>query len=334
MSVEGPLLEVVGYGAVSPAGCSAAALWQEPVPAPTFEALLSQPHQQIPVRRINPQQEALARWQKEPRLRRANPLAMFITEAAAQALMSAPELARDRVGLVCALSTGSIIYSRKFFTQMQTRGRRLASPVLFPETVYNSPVSHLASILNITRASYTLMGDESAWVDALRVAQVWLARRTVDAVLVVGGEELDILALEAFNLAGWIRRGLVAAEGAGAIVVRAAAKQNSESCVVKVSPTSIPFRSPREQKAAWRSFYQRSTTDHPLVLTKNVVPSTSWRQFVKSTHAVELETDWGFAFTASASWSFLQALHHRKSNASFTLLVPGSNAAVSAVSFI
>jgi hypothetical protein len=334
MSAEGPLLEVVGYGAVSPAGCSAAALWQEPVPAPTFEALLSQPHRQIPVRRINPQQGALARWQKEPRLRRANPLAIFITEAADQALMSSPELARDRVGLVCALSTGSIIYSRKFFTQMQARGRHLASPILFPETVYNSPVSHLAAVLNITRANYTLMGDESAWVDALRVAQVWLARRTVDAVLVVGGEELDILALEAFDLAGWIRRGLVATEGAGAIVVRAAAKPTSESCVLKVSPTSIPFRSPREQKAAWWSFYQRSTTDLPLVVTKSMAPSTSWGQFVKSTQARELERDWGFAFTASASWSFLQAMHHRKSNAPFTLLVPGSNAAVSAVSFI
>ena len=178
------------------------------------------------------------------------------------------------------------------------------------------------------------MGDESAWVDALRVAQVWLARRTVDAVLVVGGEELDVLALEAFDLAGWIRRGLVATEGAGAIVVRAAAKQTAEAGVFRVSPTSIPFRSPRSQKAAWWAYHQRSTPDLPLAVTRSVAPSTSWGEFVKSTQTRELGRDWGFAFTASASWTFLQALHHRKSDAPFTLLVPGANAAVSAVSFI
>ena len=132
MSVEGPLLEVVGYGAVSPAGCSADALWQEPIPAPTFEALLSQPHRLVPVRRLNQQQKALARWQKEPRLRRANPLATFMTEAAVQALKSSPELPRDRVGLVCALSTGSIIYSRKFFTQVQARGAAPGQPGFIP----------------------------------------------------------------------------------------------------------------------------------------------------------------------------------------------------------
>ena len=325
-------LEVVARGAVSPAGCSPQALWEIPLPNPTMEAILSQPEHRVPVRRVDPRHDALLRWQQEPRLRRASPLALFLMEAANQAMAGAPEMLRDRVGLVCALSTGSVIYIRKFYADTLNQGRRSASPALFPETAYNSPVSHLAALLKITGACYTLMGDETAWVEALRVAQVWLARGTVDAVLVVGGEELDAIALEAFYRTGWVRRGLVASEGAGAVLVRK--PQGPARCIVKVAPNSVSFRSRNEQKAAWEKIFTEYNSSAPLLLPGNVVPPSLVGQISVASQATRLSPDWGAAFTASAAWSFLQASQYRLAHQPFNLLVPGANIAVTVISFV
>jgi hypothetical protein len=321
-------LEIIGRGAVSPAGCSAEALWMTEPPEPTLEGILSRTVRPVPVRKVDLKQDALMRWGKEPRLRRASPLAYFLAEAAAQALGSAPEIPRERVGLVCALGTGSILYSRKFYADALKQGRRFASPALFPETVYNSPVSHLASVLKLGGACYTLMGDETAWVEALRVAQVWLARGSVEAVLVVGGEELDAISLEAFDAAGWFRRGLVAAEGAGAVLVQKAGPDSIRR--LEVSPTSTTFRTRAEQRAAWEAHLGVSKKEIPRVLPATVVPPS-----LAGIYAAMKRTgpDFGAAFTASAAWNFLQAEHLRKSEGAFQLLVPGANTAVTSVTF-
>jgi 3-oxoacyl-(acyl-carrier-protein) synthase len=165
-----PLLEIIGRGAVSPAGPSVAALSNAILPPLADEALLSQPQHRLPVRRVDRTDPRLQRWAQEPRLRRASPLASYLIEAATHALADASALPRERLGLVCALGTGSIVYSRNFYSHVLKKGRRFASPVLFPETVYNSPVSHVASVLQIGGACYTLVGDETAWVEALRGA--------------------------------------------------------------------------------------------------------------------------------------------------------------------
>jgi 3-oxoacyl-(acyl-carrier-protein) synthase len=54
-------------------------------------------------------------------------------------------------------------------------GASAASPLLFPETVFNAPASHLAAILGITGASYTLVGDGAVGVLALRMAEDLMA---------------------------------------------------------------------------------------------------------------------------------------------------------------
>ncbi|SDU05081.1 hypothetical protein SAMN05444156_1673 [Verrucomicrobium sp. GAS474] len=322
------LLEVIGTGAVGPAGCGVAFL-DAPPPAPTLEPLLSRTEPTIPVRRVNMKEEALLRWQKEPRLRRASPLSYFLVEAAAQAL-AGTDLPRERIGLVCAVSTGSVVYSRKFFADTLRQGRRLASPALFPETVYNSPVSHVAAVHRLCGACSTLVGDETAWVDALRVAQVWLARETADAVLVIGGEELDALALEGFHCTGWVRRGVVATEGAGAILVRR--PSSKEAPAIHPHPISPAFRTKPERQAAWQTLLASLDPALPLRSTAALTP----RNGPEGTGAVLLPPAPGLAFTASTAWSFLQALKERgePGHGPFHLLVPGTNTAVSAVSFL
>lgn len=319
-------LAVLGRGAVTPAGCSVSALAGKP-PEPAREPLLSDPRRTVPVRRVD--LAALRRWELEPRLRRASPLAFFLAEAAHQALAGTTALPRERLGLVAALGTGSIRFSRQFYERLLAKGRAQAAPAVFPETVYNSPVSHVASLLGITGACYTLVGDETAWVEALRVAQAWLARGTADAVLVLGGEELDASALEAYDGFGWFRRGLIAAEGAGAVLVARPGGTSGETLVVP-DASSLSFRTRSERKAAWQRVIAASSAPLLLLPANSVADGLAAELAPGAPH---LAPDHGFAFTASAAWSFLQAVAYRRDHGPFRLLVPGTNIAVTSLLF-
>lgn len=161
----------------------------------------------------------LQRWQKEPRLRRASPISLYLAEAAEQALSAAPDVDREKTGVVAALFLGCLIYSIKFYRQLSNDGHRFASPLLFPETVFNSPLSHLVSVLGLGGPAYTQVGDTSGWATALRTAHCWLAKGRADHVLVLGAEEFDPHELDAFQAAGFFRRRLIAGEGAGAVLL-------------------------------------------------------------------------------------------------------------------
>ena len=311
-----PSLAVFGTGAICAAGKGSSALALAPA-EPARETLLSAPGRTVPVRRVD--LSGLVRWSQEPRLRRAGPLALFLAEAAQQALDAGPAMPRDRLGIVAALGTGSIRFSCGFYERMLTKGRAQAAPAVFPETVYNSPVSHVASLLGVEGACYTLVGDETAWVEALRVAQVWLALGTADAVVVLAGEELDSIALEAYDRSGWFRRGLIAAEGAGAVLVGAGAGKGER----QVNPTaSFSFRSRIERDAACHRL--TDAAGRPVIAAADFL----------GRRASSLGPDHGFAFTASAAWAFLQASARRSGVSPFRLLLPGANAGVAAVDFL
>ena len=110
-------------------------------------------------------------------------------------------------------------------------GRAAASPLLFPETVFNAPASHLAAILGITGASYTLVGDGAVGVLALQMAEDLMANPELDRCLVVGAEEADWLLCDAYRKWRLLRaappiepfasppRGMILSEGAGAVLL-------------------------------------------------------------------------------------------------------------------
>jgi hypothetical protein len=219
-------LAVIGQGAVSPAGMGVdALLHREPVPVSV--AGLGQPDQPWPVLRVDVKDPAFVRWQGEPRLRRASSITFFLVEAAEQALAGVSPADRAETGLIVAFSAGCITYSRRFFEGIVTQG--MASPALFPETVFNSPVSHVASVLNLNGAAYALAGDETAWVAALQTASIWLQQERVRQVLILGAEEFDPIVLDAYRSARWLRRqnsarGFLASEGAAGILARRAGR--------------------------------------------------------------------------------------------------------------
>src|SRR3712207_4019232 len=119
---------------------------------------------------------------------------------------------------------------------------------LFPETVFNAPASHLAAILGITGASYTLVGDGAVGVLAIKMAEDLMEDPAVDRCLVVAAEEADWVLCDAYSRWRLLRkeppievfaqtaRGTVLSEGAGALLVeraRAEARPTDSSLLIE-----------------------------------------------------------------------------------------------------
>src|SRR5207237_8918911 len=137
----------------------------------------------------------------------------------------------DRVARVFAISNGSVIYTKRFYRDIVESGAQSASPLFFPETVFNAPASHLAAILGISGATYTLVGDGAVGLLAIKMAEDLMANEALDHCLVVGTEEIDWLLWDAYQRWRLLRRappiepfgkhkrGMILSEGAGAILL-------------------------------------------------------------------------------------------------------------------
>src|SRR5262249_8600780 len=95
--------------------------------------------------------------------------------------------------------SGCVSFSRRFYYET-LRDPATASPVIFPETVFNAPSSHLGALLVSQGINYTLVGDPGTFLQGVALAADWLTSGRVEACLVVGAEELDWLIASAFDL--------------------------------------------------------------------------------------------------------------------------------------
>jgi 3-oxoacyl-(acyl-carrier-protein) synthase len=89
-----------------------------------------------------------------------------------------------------------------------------ASPLVFPETVYAAPTSHVAALLGNVVLAYSLVGDSSAWLQGVALGAVWLSQNRVDACLVIGAEETNWIVADALRQ---LDRSAIVAAGAGAL---------------------------------------------------------------------------------------------------------------------
>ncbi|MCB1088297.1 MAG: hypothetical protein KDM63_14710, partial [Verrucomicrobiae bacterium] len=173
------------------------------------------------VRRVPAPVEKLP-FLRDPRLRRASPVARFAVAAALEAIgdgrLEAIRSGDYRLGVVFSLVNGCVNYSARFFGEVLA-DPSLASPILFPETVYNAPASHLGALLGATGANVTLVGDSSQFIEGLKMASRWLEDEACDGVVVVGAEEFDWLTAEAFQI---FAPRAIFAEGAGALFLEKA----------------------------------------------------------------------------------------------------------------
>jgi 3-oxoacyl-(acyl-carrier-protein) synthase len=225
-------LGITGMGWVTPLGSDLNGVWQrlikgERASVQSISSPLGQAYPVIPV----PPEQAPA----HPRLRRSSSISRFAVAAGLVALDDAglklDAEAATRTALIFAVSNGGVIYTRRFYHDIVESGAQAASPLLFPETVFNAPASHLAAILGITGASYTLVGDGAVGILALKMAQDLMESETLDRCLVVGAEETDWLLCDAYRKWRLLRsappiepfqqppRGTILSEGAGAILL-------------------------------------------------------------------------------------------------------------------
>jgi 3-oxoacyl-(acyl-carrier-protein) synthase len=313
MKLDRPLA-ICGLGGVSPAGIGVETLLAQRQIAPEKAAVFGS-GELWPVFRVDLKQERLARWANEARLRRASAIALFMIDAAKQAL---GETSPVSLGIVAAYGTGAVIPTRRFYEGVIKSGPRFASPNIFPETVFNSPTSHIAAVLGANGPCYSVLGDESAWVNAIGVAATWLANGLVEHVLVIGAEEFDPIILDAFVSVRWLRRDkpFVSGEGAGAVLLRLA--QSGDKLRVTEFHEGFTYRNKREagraaEECVVAALYERRENDGRRSRTATTVMKSAQRNWFASIeselhHAHNFATPaalpyCGDAFTASAAWN-------------------------------
>jgi 3-oxoacyl-(acyl-carrier-protein) synthase len=175
-----------------------------------------------------------------------------------------------RTALIFAVSNGGVIYTKRFYHDIVESGAQAASPLLFPETVFNAPASHLAAILGVTGASYTLVGDGAVGVLALKMAEDLLLDDALDYCLVVGAEEADWLLCDAYRKWRLLRsappiepfgqppRGTIFSEGAGALLLGRSGRVQVEKIAAGTN-----FRTQREAGACVEKIFSELCVTPP-----------------------------------------------------------------------
>jgi 3-oxoacyl-(acyl-carrier-protein) synthase len=229
-------LAVAGIGWVTPLGSDLSAVWEQLLAGEgaRTETISTQLNSRTyPVFRVPP--DALTNIPAHARLRRASAISRFATSAALSALNDAKinvDLAvAARTAVIFATSNGGVNYTTRFYHDVIATGAQAASPILFPETVFNAPASHLTAILNVTGASYTIVGDGAVGVLALKMAEDLMQDERLDYCIVIGAEEAAWVLCDAYRKWRLLRsappielfqkppRGMILSEGAGAIVL-------------------------------------------------------------------------------------------------------------------
>ena len=254
-------IHLAGIGWVTPMGVELDSVWQaicrkrhlEPKTLTTPSSQASFPY--LPIT-----DDFMAGTQAIARLRRSSLISHLAVNAALRAIKDSglewTETIAARSAMVFAVSDGSVLYTRRFFEVIDREGTQAGSPLLFPETVYNAPASHVAAHLKITGRCETLVNDATCALGALDLAQELLFDTEIDYCLVVAAEECDWIVAEGYNRWGLIPRYEQAktpalADGAAALLL---SKSGHGPCLGR--SVSAPFRSRRDAELALRKVLQ------------------------------------------------------------------------------
>lgn len=227
---------IAGMGWVTPLGSGVSEVWDRLLRGEEASAEKCSDHVgQKAYTLFRVPEAALRNLGAHPRLRRASAISRFAAAAGLAALKDAG-LRMDvdnskRIAIVLAVANGGVIYTKRFFHDIVSAGADAASPLLFPETVFNAAASHLAAIIGTTGRSYTLVGDGAVGLLAFRMAEDLMADDELDYCLVVGAEEADWILCDAYRKWRLLRstppiqpfhkpaKGTILSEGAGAILL-------------------------------------------------------------------------------------------------------------------
>jgi hypothetical protein len=301
---------VTGLGAVSPAGWGVEALYAAVIrnAAPPCVPLAHPGRAQPLASRPVPAPLTRLAFLSHPRVRRTSPIAQYCLGAALEALGEASQPS-PRVGVIVCVLAGCVNYSKRFYDETLSDPAS-ASPLVFPETVFNAPASHIAACLATTAESCTLVGDDGMFAQGLALAGDWLVQDKADAVLVVGADELDWLVGGAMDL---FDPGAVHAAGAGAVCLRRTAASGPVVTLEAVTEV-VSFTQRESRKAAAR----RVREQLPAGTAEELLVSSSRGCARLDAAEVAAWADWpgrrlhpqqvvGTAFAAGAAWQVVVA---------------------------
>ena len=212
---------ICGLGAVSPAGWGVASLREALAGGKAMVSrTMNQPgwSHAMEARAVPPPSPRPA-FAQHARLRRTSPIAQHAVAAAVEAFGKPPGAALNgshRLGVIVCVMSGCVNYSRRFYDEA-LKDPATASPLVFPETVFNAPASHIGALIGTTAVNYTLVGDAGTFLQGLVLGADWLLQERVDGCLVIGAEELDWMTTEAYRL---FDRRTIVSDGAGALYLR------------------------------------------------------------------------------------------------------------------
>ena len=333
---------ICGVGAVSPAGWGVQPLMEtlargKPLPAKNLaRAGRTRPAQVRSVPAASPRPARL----NHARLRRTSPIAQHAFAAALEALGEREPGTQEgsRLGIVVCVMSGCVNYSRRFYDEV-LKDPAIASPLVFPETVFNAPASHIGALLGTTLINYTLVGDPGTFLQGLALGANWLSTDRVDGCLVVGAEEVDWLTAEAFQL---FDRRIVASDGAGAVYLR---RESNREPAIRLEGVTQPrlFSNARTRAEAAREV--RSELNHPLadellcdglqgVARMDRDEAAAWQDWKGA--RLSPKRVLGEASTAAAAWQCVAAseLLRRGAHSAATVSVVGSNQQAIAARFV
>ena len=308
-------VSIQGIGAVSPAGWGVSALRDalhhgtrlplQHLPCPGH----SRPLQVQRVPSISPRPA----FTSHARLRRTSPIGQFAVAAALEALGSdAARVENDSgsLGIVYCSMSGCVNFSRRFYDET-LKDPATASPLIFPETVFNAPASHLGALLGTPGINYTLVGDPGTFLQGLALAADWLMSGRVNRCLVAGAEELDWLVAEASGL--FDPSGIVS-EGAGALYLKLDADTAGSTELQAITQPQLFFSKRERAQAARKARAEIGESHQGSVLCDGL-------QGVRRLDQDENEAwgDWegprcspkricGEAFMAAAAWQCVAAV--------------------------
>jgi 3-oxoacyl-(acyl-carrier-protein) synthase len=282
-------LAIAGMGWVTPLGNGVDAVWKRLLHRD--EASATPVSEQFGDRSYNTFRvpESALTGLAHPRLRRASLISRFAAAAGLEGLQAAgvkvDSQNAGRIALIFAISNGGVIYTKRFYRDVVERGAQSASPLLFPETVFNAPASHLAAILGVTGTTYTLVGDGAVGLLAIKMAEDVMTDESLDYCLVVGTEEIDWLLCDAYRRWRLLRaappiepfskerRGMILSEGAGAIVLarlsrRSAAEAEGRTVTIeRAHPGGCYEKRTEAQKILMRMLRDLSETEADFVIS-------------------------------------------------------------------
>ena len=288
---------IAGMGWVTPLGDTIPQVWDELIARKTPEAeILRDPVAPKTYVAFRVPTHVTSNLPAHPRLRRASAISRFAAAAGLAALADA-KLAVNaspppQIALVFAIANGGVIYTKRFYHDIVTSGAEAASPLLFPETVFNAAASHLAAILGIAGATYTIVGDGAVGLLAIKMAEDLMADPSVDYVLVVAAEEADWLLCDAYKSWRLLRssppiepfqkppKGTILSEGGGAVLLgREGALRIEKS-----------FAAPHYARRAQVKERVKDALEHVATATTGAVVSSANGTFIDEAEAVALST--------------------------------------------